>query len=603
MATTGQTISHYLLQKKIGSGSFGDVFLALDQTTNTNVALKCSKAVEKFALPDYQQRFMREVECTKILNHPNIVQLLDFGTMEDGTLFLVMNYIDGVSLESIIKREAPIPFMRAARIILQILDALSDAHAKGIVHRDLTPANVMITRHGIRRDFVQLLDFGIAKAFDGTQPDLTSQNLSKDMGFGTPQYMPPEQIYANNIGPYTDIYAVGLVFFEMLTATQPMLGPTVLDTIKKQLAEQIIVPPPFNEGPLADIFRMAFAKDYKQRYQGAEDMYADIDDLLNSMSPYLTQYNQASEIDIHPMTAPVSKSQPEPPPARPSFQTPPPAKPKLPPKLSMPAHPPAKPPMPAYKPPLPAAKPQAPAIPVPSASKLNIPSAPVLPDEIDDGDEASTCLVDTSSMSLEKPDFLLGNRNNGDIDIDNIDETSRVPAPDTSKWTDADSDCKTSICISPLEADDEDQNVSEIKTAIVTAPQRDAFKARLAAANHPPASIPSAPPSAPARQQYFIGTSSEPQLKQHTEKTQNIPAFKDDDDTPAGKASAGATVHIHEGLGNLGKLDYFLHIIRTKYDKIAKQVGALHTETIILIFAAILCIFFLLLIIIVLIVK
>lgn len=294
----GQQISHYLLKKKIGEGGFGDVFLAVDRHTNQELALKCSRPSE-YVLPDMHQRFLREVACALRLIHPNIVRTYEHGSLPNGTLFIVMEYIRGIDLDVVIKQEAPFVFRRAASIIVQVLDALNLAHSQGIVHRDLKPANIMLTKAPNNVDFVKLLDFGIAKAFDGSQPDLTRQNLNKDVGFGTPQYMAPEQIFAGNIGPFTDIYAAGLMFFELLTGTQPMLRPNLSDMIYQQLKVVPIPPAPFNEGPLKEIFLRALAKDPSMRYASATEMKQDIFQIFERTPDYLALYESANQ-DTHP---------------------------------------------------------------------------------------------------------------------------------------------------------------------------------------------------------------------------------------------------------------------------------------------------------------
>lgn len=291
----GQQISHYMLEEKIGEGGFGDVFRARDVNTGMDVAIKCSRPDSaEGKLKDREQRFLREVSCISKLRHPNIVQLFDYGSLPDGTLYLVMEYVCGLNLEQLIKRDAPFSYTYASDIILQVLDALSEAHTQGIVHRDLKPANIILVRQGLRTDVVKLCDFGIAKAFNGTEPDLTRQNFQKGAGFGTPQYMPPEQFYGKKIGPHSDLYAVGLVFYELLTGKQACGGKTLSEVIEKQLKKFPEIPEPFNEGPLLDMFKRALAKQISARYTSATDMYYDIDAIVRQPSPYLQRYSSVA---------------------------------------------------------------------------------------------------------------------------------------------------------------------------------------------------------------------------------------------------------------------------------------------------------------------
>lgn len=291
----GQTLSHYVLEEKIGDGGFGDVFRARDLNTGLEVAIKCSRPNDtENQLRDKEQRFLREVSCISKLRHPGIVQMFDYGALPDGTLFLVMEYVSGRNLEVLIKQDAPFSYAYASDIVLQILDALSEAHNQGIVHRDLKPANIMLVRQGLRSDVVKLLDFGIAKAFNGTEPDLTRQNFQNGAGFGTPQYMPPEQFYGKKIGPHSDLYAVGLVFYELLTGKQAFNGKNLSEIIEKQLKSFPEIPPPFCEGPLDNVFRRALAKQISMRYTTAADMYCDIDAITRYQSPYLKKYLNVS---------------------------------------------------------------------------------------------------------------------------------------------------------------------------------------------------------------------------------------------------------------------------------------------------------------------
>ena len=282
----GQKIDHYTLEDKVGDGGFGDVFRAVDDNTGMEVAIKCSRPQESSRIQDFEQRFLREVACISKLRHPGIVQLFDYGALPDKTFYLVMEYVCGLNLDVLIKRDAPYSYVFASNIILQILDALSEAHSQGIVHRDLKPANIMLVQRGLRRDIVKLLDFGIAKAFDGTEPDLTRQTFDKGVGFGSPQYMPPEQFYGQKAGPYSDLYAVGLLFLELLTGRPAITGKTLSEIVEKQIRTFPTIEPPFNQGPLFDVFRRALAKQPSMRYQTALEMYCDVDAIVRQQSPY-----------------------------------------------------------------------------------------------------------------------------------------------------------------------------------------------------------------------------------------------------------------------------------------------------------------------------
>ena len=288
----GQRFSHYLIEEKIGEGGFGDVFRARDLNSGMEVAMKCSHPCDPEKMNDKEQRFLREVSCISKLRHPNIVQMYEYGTLPDKTLFLVMEYVQGFNLEDLIKREAPFAYAYASDIILQVLDALAAAHAQCIVHRDLKPANIMLVKQADGRDIVKLLDFGIAKAFDGSTPDLTQ--VSPNLSFGTPHYMSPEQFSGKKLGPYSDLYSAGLIFYELLTGKQAVTGETLIEVAEKQLNGVIEIPEPFSLGPLGDVFRCAFAKSIDMRYASAAEMYRDIDAIIRQRSPFLALYSTAT---------------------------------------------------------------------------------------------------------------------------------------------------------------------------------------------------------------------------------------------------------------------------------------------------------------------
>lgn len=299
----GQKISHYIVESKLGDGGFGEVYLGRDGVSGMEVAMKCLQAGDRSPQSDKVQRFKREIACIAKLRHPGIVQLFDYGEEPDGTMYFIMEYVNGQSLKDLIRSRAPFSFTWASDIVLQILDALSEAHRQGIVHRDLNPGNIMVVNQGLRKDIVKILDFGIAKAFGGDGLDLTAQNAKNVMGFGTPQYMPPEQFYGKQLGPHSDLYAVGLVFYELLTGKPCFTGRTISEVIEKQIRVDPVIPPPFDAGPLGDVFKRALAKQISNRYATAADMYADIDAITRYQSPYLSSY--ASSSRRTPSQAPV----------------------------------------------------------------------------------------------------------------------------------------------------------------------------------------------------------------------------------------------------------------------------------------------------------
>ncbi|HSS03130.1 MAG TPA: serine/threonine-protein kinase, partial [Kofleriaceae bacterium] len=258
----------YRMLAKLGEGGMGAVFRAEQISLKRTVAVKLLRS-EVLGNQLLLRRFSAEAEAVAKLNHPNTVNIYDFGQDSDGTLFIAMEFIEGRSLRSVIQAEAPLPPRRALQVALQVAASLSDAHAHAIVHRDLKPDNVMLQDRGRERDVARVLDFGIAKLRDdnrATQMQMTQQG---DM-LGTPQYMAPEQIRAEPIDGRTDVYALGCMLYEMVTGRLPYEATTVLALLSKHLIEQPVPPsqrrPELGLPPALDaLILSAMAKDPRAR--------------------------------------------------------------------------------------------------------------------------------------------------------------------------------------------------------------------------------------------------------------------------------------------------------------------------------------------------
>ena len=258
----------YRIQDKLGEGGMGAVYKAEQISLKRTVAVKLLRP-EVAGSQLLLRRFNAEAEAVAKLSHPNTVNIYDFGQDADGTLFIAMEFIEGHSLRSVIHREAPLPIGRALRIGIQVAAALTDAHAHSIIHRDLKPDNVMLQERGRQRDVVRVLDFGIAKLRDDNRATQMQMTQAGDM-LGTPQYMAPEQIRAENIDGRTDVYALGCLLYEMVTARLPFEAPTVLALLSKHLVE--VCPPPSQRRPdlvippqLDQLVMLAMAKEPSAR--------------------------------------------------------------------------------------------------------------------------------------------------------------------------------------------------------------------------------------------------------------------------------------------------------------------------------------------------
>jgi len=210
--------------KLLGAGAAGEVYLVQNCAIGRYEALKVLKKVEQNQEDLVAQgRFKREVRAAQLLSHQNIVATYDAGQLSDGRLYLTMEYVEGVSLHSLIQQRGPLPIAMAIGILAEAADALHHAHTAGVVHRDIKPHNIVLADHPMGK-IVRILDFGMAKIMDsGGMKE--SMVLSADGAiFGTPQYMSPEQCRGLPPDPRTDIYALGCVGFELLLGEPPFRG-------------------------------------------------------------------------------------------------------------------------------------------------------------------------------------------------------------------------------------------------------------------------------------------------------------------------------------------------------------------------------------------
>src|SRR5579863_5218786 len=254
----GTRLGPYEIQTPLGAGGMGEVYRARDSRLDRTVALKVSKR-------EFTQRFEREARAVAALNHPHICTLFDVGPN-----YLVMEYVEGAPLKG------PLPVDEALRLAAQIADALDAAHRKGIVHRDLKPANVMVTKSGVK-----LLDFGLAKIQTPTDTEETITKALTNEGtiLGTMQYMSPEQLQGKEADARSDIFAFGLVLYEMLTGkrafqatSQASLIGAILHTEPPPLSTLVPAPPP----ALERLVRKCIAKDPDNRWQSARDIAGEL---------------------------------------------------------------------------------------------------------------------------------------------------------------------------------------------------------------------------------------------------------------------------------------------------------------------------------------
>ncbi len=230
----------------LGEGGMGKVYLAEQKmgTATRKVAIKTLHP-ELGNDPQLVARFHRESETVIELRHPNTIQFYDFGELDDGTLIIVMEYIQGKPLAKVLEEEGAIDPKRADKIIIQVCGSLHEAHQRGIVHRDLKPENVLLTDQGGQTDFVKVLDFGIAKRDDAEDPN-QAKLTKQGMVLGTPPYMSPEQFSGQKLDARSDIYSLGVMVYEMLAGKLPFEAATPWEWATKHLTAQ---PTPLDSQP------------------------------------------------------------------------------------------------------------------------------------------------------------------------------------------------------------------------------------------------------------------------------------------------------------------------------------------------------------------
>jgi len=272
----------YVLGELVGSGGMAHVYRAVHEVLALPVAIKVltSACAE---LPTVVARFLREARASSKVRHENVVEITDFGETDGGRPFMVMEYLVGEDLSDLLRREGPLPWERARPLLLQILAALQAAHDRAVIHRDMKPENVFrITRMG-NDDFVKVFDFGIAKVFEEVGGPLTLEGRV----VGTPTHMAPEQCVGLPVDARSDLYAVGILGYEMLTGRVPFDDDEPVRLMFAHVNDEVppmaTVAPGLQVDPRAEaVIRRALQKHPNDRYASAR---AFADALLEDVDP------------------------------------------------------------------------------------------------------------------------------------------------------------------------------------------------------------------------------------------------------------------------------------------------------------------------------
>lgn len=271
--------NRYRIEEVIGKGGFGAVFRATQLNLGRSVALKVLLPTLVDSVGNID-RFRREAELAQQLEHPNTVRLYDFGQHE-GMLFLVFELLRGQALDAIIAQAGPSLPDRVARLASQVLKSLMEAHSRGIVHRDIKPSNIFVASFQGEPDFVKVLDFGIAKPV--THRDKNTLTSDGQI-IGTPSYMAPEQVTGDKLGPWTDVYSLGLVMAEALTGQVVFTGATSMKVCMDQASpDPVPLPAGVFQSALGEVVHRATQKVPANRYTSAEDMLAALEVAAKSL--------------------------------------------------------------------------------------------------------------------------------------------------------------------------------------------------------------------------------------------------------------------------------------------------------------------------------
>ena len=273
-------LGSYTLERKLGEGGMGEVWVGRHTLLKRPAAIKLIRPhqldPQKSRL--MLKRFEREAQSTALLGSPNSIRLYDFGLAEDGTFYYVMELLDGLDVYELIREHGAVPVERAVHILGQVCSSLAEAHSLGLVHRDIKPGNIFLCRRGLDVDVVKVLDFGLVKSQDEmANPDVT--HTAQNTATGTPAYMSPEAARGvQELGPQSDLYALGCVAYWLLTGKMVFYSENPLELMMKHVQEEPV--PPNDRADweipreLENVVLKLLEKAPQDRYQSAEDLRA-----------------------------------------------------------------------------------------------------------------------------------------------------------------------------------------------------------------------------------------------------------------------------------------------------------------------------------------
>jgi len=293
--------NRYSIASIVGRGGMAEVYLAHDMVLDHAVALKLLK--EQYVdSEEFRKRFRREAESIASLSHPNVVSAYDWGKTEDGRLYIAMEYVEGGTLAKRITRKGTMDPFEAAGIARQVALALAELHRCGVVHRDIKPHNIFLTGNPLDSiGAVKLGDFGIARAVEATTVTGTSLVL------GSVRYLSPEQARGESIGPWSDLYSLGVVLYEMLTGTLPYQAQSPIGAAIKHATESVRSPREARPGVperLDALTTKLLAKNSEDRYPSAAALSNDLERVRSGLPPVAANGRKAEETTVRSRHSP-----------------------------------------------------------------------------------------------------------------------------------------------------------------------------------------------------------------------------------------------------------------------------------------------------------
>jgi len=321
----GVMLGEYRVEERIGLGGMGLVYRGVQPVIRKNVAIKVLRP-EICDSQSHVERLLAEARAVNAIRHRGIIDIFSFGKTPDGRQYLVMEFLDGVALDTHISNRGVLAPTEAVGILEEVCAALAAAHGAGIIHRDLKPNNIFLVKQGYGQPYVKILDFGLAK--QGLPPGGTSPQTHFGLVVGTPEYMAPEQARGENVGPKTDLYALGVVAFQMLTGHLPFDANSPMEFVVKHLEHDpplVVDEQPDVPRELSDLVAQLLSKSPEDRPGSAEEVRRALRRIGRALPQEVTNVGPFPRAPAPPAAEGEDEAKPPTPPPVPEPQLPPPA--------------------------------------------------------------------------------------------------------------------------------------------------------------------------------------------------------------------------------------------------------------------------------------